>query len=246
LAFAGQDIDKAVMYYEMAGAVSGGNENADLGLLRCYLKMNRIKDALARYKKLTPSAKKKYSLLVSMGEYYLNKGYVKTAIRFFEKSKAADPMNPETCQLGYKISKKTGEVSGIAEKSSEIINFNSIPVSVDSGENGSSLSFDIKRGIYDKEESEAEVFLPAGMYEFKIKARGEDSLNIWPHMIVKFNDKRVLDVYVTGGGWKEYSGIIIVDCAVNRFGISFDNDYYDEKSRKDRNLYIDGIKLKAL
>jgi len=37
-----------------------------------------------------------------------------------------------------------------------------------------------------------------------------------------------------------------VDCAVNRFGIVFDNDYYDEKSMKDRNLYIDGIKLKAL
>lgn len=245
LAFADQDINKAMVYYDMADAIMGNSENARLGQVRCYLKMRRIKDALLKYRGLMSSARNKSTLFASMGECYLNKGYIETAARFFEKSAAADSLNPEAYQLGYKISKKTGETSELAGEIYKILNFNRIPVSIDFIPGGFNLSLDIKKDIYDKKESGADIFLPAGMYEFKIKAKGEDALSIWPHMTVMFNNKRVLDVYV-GDDWKEYSGIIIVDCAANRFGIVFDNDYYDEKSMKDRNLYIDGIKLKAL
>jgi tetratricopeptide (TPR) repeat protein len=244
-AFAGQDINKALVYYEMADAIKGNNENVGLGQIRCYFKMSRIKDALLKYGRMTLSAKNKSMLFASMGECYLNKGYIETAIKFFEKSIAVDSLNPEAYQLGYKISKRRGETADLTGEISKILDFNRMPVSVDFVPGGFNLSLDIKKDIYDKNESGADIFLPAGMYEFKIRARGEDALNIWPHMTVMFNNKRVLDASVSGD-WKEYSGIIIVDCAVNRFGIIFDNDYYDEMSGKDRNLYIDGIKLKAL
>jgi O-antigen ligase/tetratricopeptide (TPR) repeat protein len=245
LAFADQDINKAMAYYEMADAIMGGNKDARLGQVRCYLKMSRIKDALLRYRGLESSSKNKSMLFASLGECYLNKGYIETARRFFEKSVATDPLNPEAYQLEYKMSRKRVESGYISGAIYKILDFNRIPVSVDFISGGFNLGFDIKKDMYDRKEFGIDIFLPAGMYEFKIKAKGEDALSIWPHMMVKFNNKRVMDVYVSDD-WKEYSGIIIVDCPANRFGIVFDNDYYDEVSMKDRNLYIDGIKLKTL
>jgi tetratricopeptide (TPR) repeat protein len=245
LAFADQDINKALVYYKMAGAIRKNNENTNLGQIRCYLKLSLIKAALLRYKEIRLSARAKSIFFTSLGEYYLNIGYIETARKFFEKSIAMDPKNPEAYQLQYKISKKTGKVNYLASAIYKILDFNINPMSIDFMPGCFNLSFDIKKDIYDRKEFSLDMFLPAGIYEFKVKAKGEDALNIRPHMVVKFNNKHVMDVYVSDD-WKEYSGIIVVDCSNNRFGIVFDNDYYDEKSKKDRNLYIDGIKLKAL
>ena len=107
------------------------------------------------------------------------------------------------------------------------------------------LSFDVKKDMSSEGELALDIFLPAGMYEFNVNARGQEALGTWPHMIVKFNNKHAMDVYLSDD-WKEYSGIIIVDCSTNRFGIVFENDYYDEEAMEDRNLYIDGIRLRAL
>ncbi|MBU4590673.1 MAG: O-antigen ligase family protein [Candidatus Omnitrophica bacterium] len=245
LAFAARDINKAMAYYEMAEAIREDNENAKLGQVRCYLKRFLIKDALLKYRKLRFSARRKSLLFTSLGEYYLNKGYVGTAERFLEKSRVVDPRNPEVYQLAYKISKKIVRAHDHDSEIYRILDFNRIPVTSDLKTGGFELRFDIKKDMCEKGEFGIDMFLPAGMYEFKVKARGEDSSDTWPHMIVKFNNKDAMDIYVSDD-WKEYSGIIIVDSSSNRFGIVFDNDYYDEGSMKDRNLYIDGISLRAL
>ncbi len=245
MAFAAQDINKAMAYYEMAEAIRGDNENAKLGQIRCCLKRSLVKDALLKYRKLEFSARRKSLFFASMGESYLNKGYIETAERFLEKSRTLDSENPEAYQLAYKISKKTARVHDHESEIYRIVDFNRIPIAVDLKTGSLYLRFDIKKDMCEKGEFGIDMFLPAGMYEFKVKARGEDSSDTWPHMIVKFNNKDAMDIYVSDD-WKEYSGIIIVDSCSNRFGIVFDNDYYDEKSMKDRNLYIDGISLRTL
>ena len=237
-----QDINKAMKYYRMAEVIREDNESAKIGQIRCYLKMLLIKDALLKYKESRSSAGIKSVLFTSLGECYLTRGYIDTAIRFLEKSLSVDPENPESCQLRYKISKKTGKTGHLREEIQKILDFNHIPVSVDFRTGGFDLSFDIKEAIYEKGELGIDMFLPAGVYEFKVKARGEGALNIWPHMTVSFNNKHAIDAYVNND-WEEYSGIAIVDSSSNRFGIVFDNDYYDAESGKDRNLYVDGIKL---
>jgi len=245
LAFAAQDISKALVYYEMAEVIRENNENAKLGQLRCYLKMSLVKDALLKYRKLRSSVRSKSILFTSLGECYLNMGYIETAGRFLEKSLTVNPENAEAYQLKHKISKKTGKGNYPVGEIYKILDFNSIPVSVDFGADGFNMTFDIKKDMCCGGEFALDIFLPAGMYEFNINARGQEALGTWPHMIVKFNNKHTMDVYLNDN-WMEYSGIIIVDCSINRFGIVFDNDYYDEESMEDRNLYIDGIRLKAL
>ena len=245
LAFAAQDINKAMTHYKMAEVIREDNESAKLGQLRCYLKMSLIKDALLKYRESRFSVGVKSVLFASLGECYLRRGYIDTARRFLEKSLAMDLKNAEAYQLRYKISKKTGKPGYLHKEIYKILNFNHIPVSVDFRVSGFNLSFDIKKDICEKGEFGIDMFLPAGIYEFKVKARGEHALNIWPRMIINFNNEHVMDLCVNYN-WEEYSGIITVDSSANRFGILFDNDYYDAESGKDRNLYIDGIKLKAL
>ena len=245
LAFAAQDINKALVYYKKAEAARENNENAKLGQLRCYSKMSLMKDILLIYKKSRYSIRNKSIFFASLGEYYLNKGYAETARRFSEKSVAMDSKNPEAYQLEYKISKKTtGSVSFLTDEVSNILNFNRVPVLADFRTGDFNLNFDIKKDMYGGIFS-IDMFLPAGIYEISVHAKGQAALGIQPHMIVKFNDKNKIDVYVSDD-WEEYSGIIVVDCSANRFDIVFDNDYYDEGSMEDRNLFIDGVRLKAL
>jgi len=245
LAFASQDINKAMVYYEMAESFGRDNENVKLGRLKCYLKMSLIEDALAGYRKTKFSPESKSVFFASLGEYYLNEGHIDTARRFLEKSLAIDSRNAEAYQLEYKISRKTGSIYYRPAEIKKILDFNHIPVSVDFRSGGFDLDFDIKKDIYSEEGLTLDVFLPAGIYEFKLNAKGREALGIWPRMIIKFNDKHVMDLDVIGD-WKEYSGIIIVDCPANRLGIVFENDYYDEESAEDRNLHIDGIRLRTL
>ncbi|MBU1006215.1 MAG: O-antigen ligase family protein [Candidatus Omnitrophica bacterium] len=246
LAFADQDINRAMVYYEMADTLGINNENAKLGQVRSCLKLSMIKSAFLKYNELRPSAKNKFALFISLGEYYLNKGYIGTANRFLGKSLAIDPKNPEAYQLEYKMSKKSaGRDASLHDEIHKILDFNRIPISVDFISDSFSLDLGIKKDMCERGEFEIDIYLPAGVYELKIKAKGEDALNIWPHMEVKFNNKRVMDMHVSEN-WKEYTGIIIVDRAVNRLGIVFDNDYGDEETMEDRNLYIGGIQLRAL
>ncbi|MDP8230593.1 MAG: O-antigen ligase family protein [Candidatus Gorgyraea atricola] len=239
LSFSAQNINKALVFYEMAENLLEETDKAKLGQVKCYLKMSLLGEALNRFREIQPSISAKSTLFACMGDYYLRKGSIDTANRFLEKSITLDPENPEPYQVRYKISKAK-------EDSSKILSFNSLLTSTELGEDGLEITFELKKQFASEGRLSVDLILPAGIYEFNVKARGKDALDIWPHMEVWFNNKKSLDTHVTNIYWNFYPGIVVVDYPVNRMDIIFDNDYYDENTLEDRNLCVHSISLKAL
>lgn len=246
LAFSGQDIDKALVFYRMAEEFISEKEPALLGQVRCYLKMSLVRDALRKYRDITASKKNRSALFASLGGYYLRKGYMDTAERFSEKSIAVDPANPEGYQLRYKILRKIDRDNYPVKEISKILDFNQIPMTADLKPDSFSIGFDIEESLYKEGKLGRDMFLPAGIYEFYVKAKGKAAAGVWPHMIIRFNDRDAMDTYVNDADWKDYSGIIVVDYPVNRFEVVYDNDYYDPEGMEDRNLYINKVRLAPL
>ena len=103
-----------------------------------------------------------------------------------------------------------------------------------------------KEKLYKEGKFCIDAVLPAGVYELLIKAKGKDAINIWPHMVVKFNGKNSMDVYINEPEWKYYKGVIIVDYPVNKIEMIYDNDYYDPENAENRVLYVSEITLNSL
>jgi len=248
LAFANSDINKAMAFYEMAENLSGNNQRAVLGQVRCYMRKFMMKRALNKYRGLTPSAKSKSTLFASMGEYYLAKGLIGPAERFSGKSIAVDLENPEGFQLRYKIAALSRGHGNAMEEFKDILDLNSVSVAI-TGDLSVSGDVDIRLGVSGKLNKPGsitqDVILPSGIYEFNIEARGDMAQGIGPHIRVKFNGSDVMDTYIDSEEWGYYPGIIITDYPVNRIEIIYDNDYYNPNTKEDRNLYIGSIKLKA-
>ena len=238
-AFASQNIDKALTYYKMAGEFLGDDEASILGQVRCYLRLSSTEKAMSEFKKIQPSKRNESIWFASLGDYYLRMHDIDKAKTSYEKSIALDPENPEGYQLRYKI-------SGQNEDRAKIIDFNKLPLSLDQRANGFDVEFELKEGLHNEASLIVDVILPAGIYEFYVRARGKSAKGIWPHMRVMCNNEDSADVFVSDPEWRDYPGIIVVDSPVNSFEIIFDNDYYDEKTMEDRNLYVDSIRLSNL
>jgi tetratricopeptide (TPR) repeat protein len=250
LAFSAHDIDKALVYYRMAEEFSDVDiqrETAVLGQVRCYLKMALLKEGLHKYNGAGLPVRNKSVLFSSMAEYYLGKRYLETARRFSEKSVTINPENPEGYYIRHKIGKMVNEGQGYLRGDiSKIVSFNKIPISIDFRANDFQLDLNVQKVLHREGMVGMDLVLPSGIYEFEVKAQGKKAANIWPHMIVKFNGKEKLEAFVSYSDPKNYSGITVVDFPINRFEIVYDNDYYDARNKDDRNLYIQGIVLRAL
>ena len=245
LAFAAQDIRKALLFYRMSEEFGENSEAAKLDQMRCYIKMALVKEALRKYKELGYSLRNKSILFASLGGYYLEKGLIRTAERFSKRSIILDSENPEGHHLNHKISKKINKDDYSASKISKILDFNKTPTSVDLGPHNFEITFDYKERLCRGKQG-LDMVLPDGIYIFHIKARGKKADDIWPHMIVKFNNRNVLNTYVNDVTWKDYQGIIVADYPVNRLDIIYDNDCYGHENTEDRDLYIDEIRLNNL
>ena len=239
LAFLSKDYNKALVFYSIAEGFLESKEPAHLGQLRCYMKIFSVAEAFNKFKEMTSSRKTKSVLFAALSDYYLRKGFTETAKRFSERSITLDSKNPEGYQVKYKLLKKP-------EDASNILAFNGASVAFDLDDSNFEVKFEIRKGMHKDGRLNLDMILPAGIYEFNIKARGKKAVDIWPHMIVRFNDKKSMDAYVDNESWDFYPGIVIVDYPINRFEIIFDNDYYDVEAGEDRNLYISSVKLKAL
>lgn len=249
MAFSTRDIKKALLFYKMAEEFceNGDNRGIRLGQIRCYLRVSLLREALSRYKTIKFIRKDNSIFFASLGDYYLKRGYIDTARRFSKKAILADPENPESYDLAYKIMRSTGQYGYFKEKVSRILDFNNLVFSKEFQSYGFTAQFEINKKLYNNMTIDIDIVMPSGVYRFDIIARGEDALNIWPHMIVMFNKKSILDSYVNEASWKRYKGIIIVDNSMtNKFEFIYDNDYYDPNDNEDRNLYIDRIELSTL
>ncbi|MFC1620941.1 O-antigen ligase family protein [Candidatus Omnitrophota bacterium] len=239
LSFFAQDINKALVFYEMAEHLLEDSDKAKLGQVRCYLKMSLPREAFDKFKELTRAAGYKSVLFASLGDYYLRKGFKRTARRFSERSIALDPKNPEGYQLRYKVLEQFNDVS-------TILDFNNTPALLELESNRLEIVFDLKKTFASSGCLRLNMVLPAGIYEYTVRARGMQALDIWPHMAVRVNGKSSIDTHVDDIYWQDYAGILVVDYPVNRFEIVFDNDYYDEATAQDRNLYVQSVILKKL
>ena len=239
LSFFAQDINKALVFYEMAEHLLEDNDRAKLGQVRCYLRMSLPREAFGKFRELKHAADYKSILFASLGDYYLRKGFRGTARRFSERSIALDPENPEGYQLRYKMLERFDDVSRILE-------FNNTPVLLELESNRLEVVFDLKKTFATDACLRLDMVLPAGIYEYEVRARGKQALGIWPHMAVRVNGKSSIDTHVNDIYWRDYSGILVVDYPVNRFEIVFDNDYYNDATAQDRNLYVQSVRLKNL
>ncbi|MBU1853005.1 MAG: O-antigen ligase family protein [Candidatus Omnitrophica bacterium] len=246
LAFSSQDYNKALLFYELAEEFIGVKKEAQLGQLKCYIKTSFLPQAFNKFQEIEPSKKSDSILFASLADYYIEKGFIETAKRFAEKSIVSDPDNPEGYQVSYKLLRESGRRGLSSDKISSILAFNQLPMSLDLDSETFELEFEVEKGLDREGKLSLDMILPAGIYEFNVKARGKKALDTWPHMEIMFNGKRSMDAYVNSISWDFYPGIIVVDYPVNKFEIMFDNDYYDIEAGEDRNLYIGTIKLRLL
>nr|MBU1328635.1 O-antigen ligase family protein [Candidatus Omnitrophota bacterium] len=244
LAFSSGNINKAMVFYEMAEGFEKNNQEAKLGQVRCYMKASLMKKALDKYRELRPSKHAKSTLFASLAEYCLNRDLIESADTFADNAISLDQKNPEGFQSKYKILKNT--IGSIDRKKYfiNILDLNKFPIMV--SDSGLEVRLDVKGRLYKEETISQEVILPAGMYELNIEAKGEKAQGVGPHMIVRFNCVDIMEVYVDSSDWTYYQGIIVVDYPVNSIDIIYDNDYYDAKTKEDRNLSIGSLKLKVL
>ena len=247
MAFYAQDFQRALVLYDMAEHLIDRKEELKLGKFRCYTRMSLLKEAFNKYRELKSSRKNKSIFFSSLGEYYLKKGFIETARRLSEKSIILDPNNPEAYQLKFKIIKRYDIGCLPLEEVRKLVDFNNAPLlSLDLDSHRLEMVLDVNERLRKEGYLNLDVVLPAGIYEFSIRAKGKRALGIWPHMIIRFNDKNFIESYVNNEDWGGYPGIIVADYPLNRFEILFDNDYYDEETKEDRNLYVDSIKLRML
>ena len=245
LSFRAGSIDKAAALYKMAEQF--GSQDAALGQMRCYMKISNMKKAMESYRKAGYSRKNKSVLFSAIAGYCLSKGMDRTAERFSGMAIQLDPSNPEGYGLRYKIYRKKDGYGYPAEEIKKIIGFNSMALTsrVITPE-AFKLAFDIKEGLCREGSICRDIVLPAGIYEISINAKGKEADDIWPHMLVRLNGMDIMDGHVDRGDWRHYSGIAVTDYPVNTLEIIYNNDYYDPETMEDRNLYIDGVELRAL
>lgn len=245
-AFWAGDIKKALAFYRMSEEFLKEKEASQIGQARAYLKLGLIREAIAEYNGMKFSKKNKAALMAGMADYYWRNGYLDTAMRFADGSLKIYHENPEACQVIYKISRETSQGGYPADLISMILYFNKIPLTHDIKPAGFEVEFLIQGDLIKEGSVKKDIVLPAGMYEFKIKAKGRLAEGVWPHMITRFNNKDAMDAYVNDAEWKEYSGIIVIDSPVNSLEIVYDNDYYNPENMEDRNLYIGGVRMRSL
>jgi len=245
-AFQAGDAKKALAFYKMAEEFLMEKEGAQICQARAYLKLGLIREAIAEYNGMKFSKKNKAILMAALADYYFRNGYFDTAMRFAGRSLKIYPESPEAYQVIYKISRETGQGGYPADLISSILYFNKIPLSRDIKPAGFEVEFLIQGDLIKEGSVKNDIVLPAGMYEFRIKAKGKAADGVWPHMIARFNGKDAMDVHVNDAEWKEYSGIIVIDSPFNSLEIAYDNDYYNPENMEDRNLYIGGVKMRPL
>ena len=213
---------------------------------RAYLKLGMIREAIAEYNGARPSKRNKAIFMAGLADYYFRKGYFDTAMKFANSSLKIYPESPEAYQVIYKIFRETSHGGYPADLISGILHFNKIPVSYDIKPAGFEVEFLIQDDLIKEGSVKNDIVLPAGMYEFRIKANAKAAEGVWPHMIVRFNGRDAMDTYVNDAEWKEYGGIVVIDSLFNSLEIVYDNDYYNPENMEDRNLYIDGVKMRHL
>jgi len=245
-AFQSGGTKKALTFYKMAEEFLMEKELSMIGQVRAYLRLGMIGEAIAEYNSIKFSKMNKAVLMASLADFYFRNGYFDTAMRFAGRSLKIYPENPEAYQVIYKIAKETSQDRYPADLIQKILRFNKLQLSHDIKPDGFEVKFLMQEDMINEGSIKKNIVLPAGMYEFKIKARGRAADGVWPHMIARFNGKDAMDAYVDNAEWKQYSGIIIVDFPVNNLEIVYDNDYYNPENMEDRNLYIGGVTMRAL
>src|SRR3989338_1328114 len=182
---------------------------------RAYLKLGMIREAIAEYNGARPSKRNKAIFMAGLADYYFRKGYFDTAMKFANSSLKIYPESPEAYQVIYKIFRETSHGGYPADLISGILHFNKIPVSYDIKPAGFEVEFLIQENLIKEGSVKNDIVLPAGMYEFRIKANAKAAEGVWPHMIVRFNGRDAMDTYVNDAEWKEYGGIVVIDSLFN-------------------------------
>jgi len=246
LAFAAQDVKKALVFYRMAEEFSEEKEKAVMGQVRCYMKLASPKNALRKYRKMKPSDKNKSTLFAAMADYCLAMGLTGSAARFSRAAVELDSGNPEGYQAMDKVLKAVSGKRHV-EAVRKILEFNRTGFSVTGAESGMfEIRFDAKENMARDVRISWDIVLPAGIYEMRVIAKGKEADGKWPHMIVKLNGIEAMNTYVNSPDWIRYPGIAVIDYPFNRVDIIYDNDYYNPETKEDRNLYTEGITFESL
>lgn len=82
-------------------------------------------------------------------------------------------------------------------------------------------------------------------YTLVVRARASVAQNIGAHMILRFNNQVLGQVFVTAASYADFSFVFSPEQASGNLVVEFDNDVYDPATNLDRNLYVDKITLKV-
>ncbi len=89
------------------------------------------------------------------------------------------------------------------------------------------------------------IDLPKGEFSIKIQAKGEQTDNIWPYMIVELDGEEIGDSFVDSPDWVEYSFAVDTNGGQKVLSITFVNDGSNTDKGEDRNLYIGDVKIES-
>ncbi|MFH0926504.1 MAG: carbohydrate-binding domain-containing protein [bacterium] len=90
----------------------------------------------------------------------------------------------------------------------------------------------------------ASVNLKEGSIGFKITAKGSSGVGIFPYMEVRVDNHLIGEEFVGSSDWREYDFNYYVPSSGDySLSVAFMNDYYNKKTKEDRNLYVGDVEI---
>jgi hypothetical protein len=77
-----------------------------------------------------------------------------------------------------------------------------------------------------------------------VRARGDQALGVWPHLVVSVGGTVVGDTFVTSSTFADYAFELVATEGNQEVRLAFDNDYY-APPQHDRNLYVDKLTVEC-
>jgi choline-sulfatase len=81
-----------------------------------------------------------------------------------------------------------------------------------------------------------DLYLPGGLVEFKITAKGDLAGNENPRLGIYLDNNKLAQIEITGSEKATYSAVSPVMEGMHRLEVIFENDFYDSKTKADRNV----------
>ena len=82
----------------------------------------------------------------------------------------------------------------------------------------------------------------AGRYTMELVASGTESEEVYPHLNVKLDGKKVGDIQLTSGAWRPYPLAVELPQGTHELVLEFDNDHH-VPGVSDRNVFLDKVRF---